>query len=78
MFDVASLMTKGAATTTAGVLGDPLALNTQQVTGANAPRELPVAWAVAKGCLRIKAILVTSAETPVSSRSALPPVTCWA
>lgn len=55
--DVAA-MTQMAAKKTAGVLGDDLALNAQQVTGVQADRELPVVWAVAKGSLLNKAILV--------------------
>lgn len=55
--DVATL-TKVATRKTAGVLGDDLALNAQQVTGIRAERELPVVWAVAKGSLVNKAILV--------------------
>jgi len=55
--DVAAL-TKVATKKTAGVLGDDLALNAQQVTGVDANRELPVVWAVAKGSARNKAILV--------------------
>ncbi|MCY7308484.1 MAG: DUF808 domain-containing protein [Rhodoferax sp.] len=58
--DVAA-MTKVAARKTAGVLGDDLALNAQQVSGVRADRELPVVWAVAKGSLRNKAILVPAA-----------------
>lgn len=58
--DVAT-MTHMAAKKTAGVLGDDLALNAQQVTGVNADRELPVVWAVAKGSLVNKAILVPTA-----------------
>jgi len=58
--DVAAL-TKVATGKTAGVLGDDLALNAQQVTGVAADRELPVVWAVAKGSLRNKAILVPAA-----------------
>lgn len=50
-----------AAKKTAGVLGDDLALNAQQVTGVSADRELPVVWAVAKGSLINKAILVPAA-----------------
>ncbi len=50
-----------AAKKTAGVLGDDLALNAQQVTGVSADRELPVVWAVAKGSLLNKAILVPTA-----------------
>jgi uncharacterized protein len=55
--DVAALA-KVATRKTAGVLGDDLALNAQQVTGVNAERELPVVWAVAKGSLLNKSILV--------------------
>src|ERR1044071_624422 len=58
--DVAAL-TKVATTKTAGVLGDDLALNAQQVSGVRAERELPVVWAVAKGSLLNKAILVPGA-----------------
>lgn len=58
--DVAG-MTKVAAKKTAGVLGDDLALNAQQVTGVKADRELPVVWAVAKGSLLNKALLVPGA-----------------
>lgn len=61
VLDDVSLMTKVAAKKTAGVLGDDLALNAQQVTGVRADRELPVVWAVAKGSLLNKAILVPAA-----------------
>ncbi|MBK3867671.1 DUF808 family protein [Pseudomonas stutzeri] len=61
VLDDVSLMTKVAAKKTAGVLGDDLALNAQQVTGVKADRELPVVWAVAKGSFRNKAILVPAA-----------------
>ncbi len=61
ILDDVSVMTKVAMKKTAGVLGDDLALNAQQVTGVNADRELPVVWAVAKGSLVNKAILVPSA-----------------
>ncbi len=58
LLDDVALMTKVAAKKTAGVLGDDLALNAQQVAGVRADRELPVVWAVAKGSLVNKAILV--------------------
>ncbi|MFZ3123684.1 MAG: DUF808 domain-containing protein [Acidovorax sp.] len=58
MADDVSVMTKVAAQKTAGVLGDDLALNAQQVTGVRADREIPVVWAVARGSLVNKAILV--------------------
>jgi uncharacterized protein len=61
ILDDVSVMTKVAAKKTAGVLGDDLALNAQQVTGVQAERELPVVWAVAKGSLRNKVILVPAA-----------------
>ncbi len=61
--DIAMLLDDVALATkkTAGVLGDDLALNAQQVTGVSADRELPVVWAVAKGSLLNKAILVPTA-----------------
>jgi predicted DNA repair protein MutK len=61
VLDDVTLMTKVAAKKTAGVLGDDLALNAQQVTGVDSSRELPVVWAVAKGSLWNKAILVPAA-----------------
>ena len=61
VLDDVSLMTKVAVKKTAGVLGDDLALNAQQVSGVKANRELPVVWAVARGSLRNKAILVPAA-----------------
>jgi predicted DNA repair protein MutK len=61
LLDDVSVMTKVAAKKTAGVLGDDLALNAQQVTGVKADRELPVVWAVAKGSVVNKAILVPAA-----------------
>ncbi len=56
--DDIALMTKVAAKKTTGVLGDDLALNAEQVSGVRADRELPIVWAVMKGSLRNKAILV--------------------
>ncbi|MFJ4396642.1 DUF808 domain-containing protein [Pseudomonas sp. NPDC089396] len=61
VLDDVSLMTKMAAKKTAGVLGDDLALNAQQVSGVRAEREIPVVWAVAKGSFINKAILVPAA-----------------
>ncbi|MFC6670603.1 DUF808 domain-containing protein [Marinobacterium aestuariivivens] len=61
VLDDISVMTKVAAKKTAGVLGDDLALNAEQVTGVRADRELPVVWAVAKGSLLNKLILVPAA-----------------
>jgi predicted DNA repair protein MutK len=61
ILDDVAVMSKVAAKKTAGVLGDDLALNAQQVTGVNADRELPVVWAVAVGSLKNKAILVPAA-----------------
>ncbi|MED5508860.1 MAG: DUF808 domain-containing protein [Pseudomonadota bacterium] len=58
LLDDVSLMTKVAAKKTAGVLGDDLALNAQQVSGVKPNRELPVVWAVAKGSFINKLILV--------------------
>ena len=61
ILDDISVMTKVAAKKTAGILGDDLALNAEQVTGIQASRELPVVWAVAKGSFVNKVILVPSA-----------------
>ncbi|NDZ15355.1 DUF808 domain-containing protein [Variovorax sp. WS11] len=61
VLDDVSILTKVAAKKTAGVLGDDLALNAQQVSGVKAERELPVVWAVCKGSFINKAILVPAA-----------------
>lgn len=61
ILDDVAVMSKVAAKKTAGVLGDDLALNAQQVSGVHADRELPVVWAVAVGSLRNKVILVPAA-----------------
>jgi len=61
VLDDVAVLTKVAAKKTAGVLGDDLALNAQQVSGVAADRELPVVWAVAKGSAINKAILVPAA-----------------
>jgi len=61
VLDDVATMTKVAAKKTAGVLGDDLALNAEQVRGVRASRELPVVWAVAKGSVRNKLILVPAA-----------------
>jgi hypothetical protein len=61
ILDDVSVLTKAATKKTAGVLGDDLALNAQQVAGVKSNRELPVVWAVAKGSLVNKAILVPAA-----------------
>lgn len=61
LLDDVAVMTKVAAKKTAGVLGDDLALNAQQVAGVQADRELPVVWAVARGSIRNKLILVPAA-----------------
>ncbi|MEO7888237.1 MAG: DUF808 domain-containing protein [Polaromonas sp.] len=61
ILDDVALLSKVAAKKTAGVLGDDLALNAQQVSGVKADRELPVVWAVAKGSFINKAILVPAA-----------------
>ncbi|MFC6440885.1 DUF808 domain-containing protein [Bowmanella sp. JS7-9] len=58
VLDDVALMSKTAAKQTAGVLGDDLALNAEQVSGVRAERELPVVWAVTKGSLLNKVILV--------------------
>ena len=61
ILDDVAAMSKVAAKKTAGVLGDDLALNAHQVAGVHTDRELPVVWAVAKGSLKNKAILVPAA-----------------
>ena len=61
VLDDVAVLTKVAAKKTAGVLGDDLALNAQQVSGVKADRELPVVWAVCKGSAMNKAILVPAA-----------------
>ena len=61
VLDDVALLTKVAAKKTAGVLGDDLALNAQQVSGVSADRELPVVWAVGKGSMVNKLILVPAA-----------------
>ena len=61
VLDDVAVMTKVAAKKTAGVLGDDLALNAEQVSGVRAERELPVVWAVAKGSFLNKLILVPAA-----------------
>jgi predicted DNA repair protein MutK len=61
LLDDIAVLTRVAARKTAGVIGDDLALNAQQVTGMRAERELPVIWAVAKGALLNKLVLVPTA-----------------
>ena len=61
LLDDVSVLTKVAAKKTAGVIGDDLALNAQQVAGVKAHRELPVVWGVFKGSLLNKVILVPAA-----------------
>ena len=61
VLDDVAVLTKIAAQKTAGVLGDDLALNAQQVAGVRAERELPVVWAVCIGSLKNKLILVPAA-----------------
>lgn len=61
LMDDVSVMTKVAARKTAGLVGDDLALNAEQVTGVRPSRELPVIWAVAKGSFVNKLILVPAA-----------------
>jgi uncharacterized protein len=61
LLDDVAVLTKVAAKKTAGVLGDDLALNAEQVSGVRAERELPVVWAVAKGSFKNKLILVPAA-----------------
>ncbi|GMQ46130.1 DUF808 domain-containing protein [Vibrio sp. 10N] len=61
LMDDVAVMSKVAVKKTAGVLGDDLAVNAEQVSGVSTERELPVVWAVAKGSLLNKVILVPAA-----------------
>ncbi|GAL15357.1 putative membrane protein [Vibrio astriarenae] len=61
LMDDVAVMSKVAVKKTAGVLGDDLAVNAEQVSGVSTDRELPVVWAVAKGSLLNKVILVPAA-----------------
>jgi len=61
VLDDVAILSKVAAKKTAGVLGDDLALNAEQVSGVKADRELPVVWAVAKGSFLNKLIIVPAA-----------------
>ena len=61
VLDDVAVLSKVAAKKSAGVLGDDLAVNAEQVSGVQAKRELPVVWAVAKGSLVNKVILVPAA-----------------
>lgn len=75
LLDDVAVMTKVAAKKTAGVLGDDLALNANQVAGVRADRELPVVWAVAKGSVINKTILVPAAlAIAVFAPWAIPPL----
>lgn len=74
ILDDVSVMSKVAVKKTAGVLGDDLALNAQQVSGVKPDRELPVVWAVAKGSLVNKIILVPSA---LLLSQVYPPLVTW-
>jgi len=62
--DIASLMDDVAATSkiatqkTAGILGDDLAVNAEKATGFVSSRELPVLWAITKGSLLNKLIII--------------------
>lgn len=60
VLDDVALMTKMAAKKTAGVIGDDLALNANQVSGKgiSPEQELPIVWAVAKGSIINKVILI--------------------
>lgn len=61
VLDDVAVLSKAAAKKSAGVLGDDLAVNAEQVSGVQAKRELPVVWAVAKGSLLNKVVLVPAA-----------------
>lgn len=75
VLDDVATMTKVAATKTAGVIGDDLALNAKQVTGVRASRELPVVWGVARGSALNKLLLVPAAlATSAVAPWAIPPL----
>lgn len=74
IMDDVSVMSKVAVKKTAGVLGDDLALNAEQVSGVKPNRELPVVWAVAKGSLVNKVILVPLA---LLLSAIYPPLVTW-
>ena len=74
VLDDVAVLTKLSAQKTAGVLGDDLALNAQQVTGVRAERELPVVFAVARGSMLNKAILVPAA---LAISAFLPQAVAW-
>ena len=61
VLDDVAVMTKMAAKKTAGIVGDDLAVNANQLTGIAAQRELPVVWEVSKGSLINKAIIIPAA-----------------
>lgn len=61
LLDDAAVMSKVAAKKTAGLLGDDLAVNAEKATGFRASRELPVVWAITKGSLVNKAIILPAA-----------------
>ena len=61
LLDDVSILSKVAVKKTAGVLGDDLAVNAEQVSGIRAERELPVVWAVFKGSAVNKLIMVPAA-----------------
>ena len=63
ILDDVAVMSKMAAKKTAGVLGDDLALNAQQVSGVRTDRELPVVWAVAKGSFAVSYTHLRAHET---------------
>lgn len=58
LLDDAASMTKVATQKTAGILGDDLAVNAQKASNFAASRELPVLWAITKGSLLNKLIIV--------------------
>ena len=61
VLDDVAIMTKVAAKKTAGIVGDDLAVNTNQLTGISANRELPVVWQATIGSLINKAIIIPAA-----------------
>ena len=58
LMDDVAVMSKVAAKKTAGILGDDLAVNAEKASGFVSSRELPVLWAIAKGSLINKIIIL--------------------
>lgn len=58
LMDDVAMMSKVAAKKTAGILGDDLAVNAEKASGFASSREIPVLWAISKGSLLNKIIIL--------------------